>query len=88
MLDLKGINVFNISTTKHSDNVLANTKKNSDDSFHDKSMRSPSLNATKTAKFDHSNNTSYATDDSNDSTNDNPRALSSKGSILIVYNFS
>ena len=69
-----------------SDNVLANSKKNYDDSFNGKSMRSPSLNATKTAKFDNSNNTSYATDDSNESSNDNPRALSSKGNLFIAYN--
>jgi len=63
-----------------SDNVLGNTKKNLDDSWnnHNKSVRSPSVNIAKGSKFDNSNNTSYATDDSNESANDNPRSLSSK----------
>jgi len=63
-----------------SDNVLGNTKKHLDDSFNNnsKSVRSPSVNIAKGSKFDNSNNTSYATDDSNESGNDNPRSLSSK----------
>jgi len=45
--------------------------------------RSPSLNYIKGFKHDNSNNSSCVSDESNESTNDNPRTLTSKGSLVL-----